>query len=72
MATKNPDCTNGWNFWVYDEEHGHTVTAHCGCGWFKTGFPSKTSAKRAQRDHRFPPPETEETPCPPPAASSAS
>ena len=47
----NPDCTPGWT----TTHTGGRVTAHCGCGWNQPGHESRTAAKAAQRDHRFPP-----------------
>lgn len=44
-------CTPGWTH----RTSPTTVSAYCGCGWTADGLPSKTAAKAAQRDHRFPP-----------------
>lgn len=46
----NPDCTPGWT--TVDDDG--LVTGHCGCGWSEP-FGSKSRAKDAQREHRFPP-----------------
>lgn len=46
----NPDCTPGWT-----EPLGTGHVGRCGCGWSSEVKPSKTKAKAAQRDHRFPP-----------------
>lgn len=47
--TVNPDCTVGWA----DRLDGG-VTAFCGCGWERAGFPSRSRALEAQKQHRFP------------------
>jgi hypothetical protein len=52
----NPACTPGWAIRLPEEDH---FIACCGCGWEEPGFPSRSSALRAQKDHRFPP--TKET-----------
>lgn len=53
MATRNPDCGIGV---IVDDPHGEGAFAwECPCGVAQGGFPSKSTAKRAQREHRFPP-----------------
>lgn len=50
----NPDCTPGWT--SVDPEKPDEFVAHCGCGWSEAGWSSRTKAKAAQREHRFPGP----------------
>lgn len=49
----NPACTPGRV--VPDPAVEGQHAALCGCGWSEGGFPSRSAAKRAQREHRFPP-----------------
>ena len=49
----NPECTPGEV--VPDPAAPGLHAWLCGCGAAEGGFPSRTKAKRAQRDHRFPP-----------------
>lgn len=57
MATKNPECSNGWV--EPDPDRKELYVACCGCGWRQPGVTSKTRAKNAQRRHRFPRPQQE-------------
>lgn len=50
----NPDCTPGWADDRFEDDG--TYRAFCGCGWNQGGFPSKSQALRAQKEHRFPGP----------------
>lgn len=58
MATKNPACSNGWaRPYMGQGPTGNIAVAfraHCGCGWTRDSFPSKTKALAAQKEHRFP------------------
>ena len=54
----NPDCTPGWTEPQKGPDGLPTAlhVACCGCGWSEPGYDSKSAAKRAQREHRFPGP----------------